>query len=116
MSRLIDTWWRLALLAVCVSAVAMVVTALVARGVGRVSVIDVAWGLTLTAIALAMRRCSARPRRGAVGSWSALVAVWGCRLAWHICRRSRGHGEDPRYEELLGGASGCRRRASARSS
>ena len=26
-----------------------------------------------------------------------LVVVWGGRLAWHICRRSRGHGEDPRY-------------------
>ena len=38
-------------------------------------------------------------------SWllALLVTVWGGRLAWHIARRSRGHGEDPRYEEMLGG-------------
>ncbi len=33
----------------------------------------------------------------------ALVAVWGGRLAWHILKRSRGHGEDPRYLKMLGG-------------
>jgi steroid 5-alpha reductase family enzyme len=98
----IGAWWGLALLAVCVSAVAMVITALVARRVGRVSVIDVAWGLTLTAIALAMAVAgTATPWR----RWLlfGMVAVWGCRLSWHILRRSRGKGEDPRYEELLDG-------------
>jgi steroid 5-alpha reductase family enzyme len=98
----IVTWWGLALLAVGVSAAAMVVTALVARRVGRVSVVDVTWGLALVAIALSMAVAgTATPWR----RWLvlALVAVWGCRLAWHILKRSRGKGEDPRYEELLGG-------------
>ena len=31
-----------------------------------------------------------------------VVGVWGGRLAWHIAGRSKGHGEDPRYEEILG--------------
>ena len=34
----------------------------------------------------------------------ALVAVWGGRLSSHIFTRSRGHGEDPRYEAILGGS------------
>jgi steroid 5-alpha reductase family enzyme len=33
----------------------------------------------------------------------ALVAVWGGRLAWHISRRARGAGEDPRYVQLMAG-------------
>ena len=31
-----------------------------------------------------------------------LVTAWGGRLAWHIHRRARGKGEDPRYAEMLG--------------
>ena len=31
------------------------------------------------------------------------MTLWGGRLAWHIAKRSGGHGEDPRYEEMLGG-------------
>ncbi|MGH3362198.1 MAG: DUF1295 domain-containing protein [Nocardioides sp.] len=83
-----------------VAAVAMVVTALVSRRVGRVSVVDVTWGLALTGCAIV---CAL------LGGWwlpwllLALVAVWGVRLSWHIWRRSRGHGEDPRYEALLDG-------------
>ena len=49
---MISTWWGLALLAVAIAALAMVVTALVARAVGRVSVVDVTWGLALVAIGL----------------------------------------------------------------
>jgi len=36
----------------------------------------------------------------------ALVAVWGGRLAWHIMRRAKGQGEDPRYVELMARGSG----------
>ena len=36
----------------------------------------------------------------------ALVGVWGVRLSAHILVRSRGHGEDPRYQEMLGGSLG----------
>ena len=85
-----------------VCAVAMTITALVARRLGRVSVVDVTWGLLLVAAALA---CALLADEDAWRSWllAALVAVWGGRLAWHIYRRSKGHGEDPRYEKLLGG-------------
>jgi steroid 5-alpha reductase family enzyme len=31
-----------------------------------------------------------------------MVVIWGIRLAVHIGRRNAGHGEDPRYEALLG--------------
>jgi steroid 5-alpha reductase family enzyme len=98
----ITTWWGLALLSVAIAAVAMVVTALVARAVGRVSVVDVTWGLALVAIGFG---CAVAGTGTPWRRWLvlALVAVWGCRLAWHILRRSRGQGEDPRYEELLDG-------------
>jgi steroid 5-alpha reductase family enzyme len=98
----ISSWWGLGLLAVAIAAVAMLVTALVARAVGRVSVVDVTWGLALVAIGLGVAVAgTGTPWR----RWLlfALTAVWGCRLAWHILRRSRGKGEDPRYEELLDG-------------
>ena len=29
--------------------------------------------------------------------------MWGLRLAWHIRGKLDGHGEDPRYEKLMGG-------------
>jgi steroid 5-alpha reductase family enzyme len=98
----ITTWWGLALLAVAIAAVSMVATALVARAVGRVSVVDVSWGLALVAIGLG---CAVAGTGTPWRRWLvfALVAVWGCRLAWHIGTRSRGKGEDPRYEELLDG-------------
>jgi steroid 5-alpha reductase family enzyme len=89
-------------LVLLVCAVAMTITALVARRVGRVSVVDVTWGLLLVATALT---CALLADADAWRSWllAALVAVWGGRLAWHIDRRSRGHGEDPRYLKMLGG-------------
>jgi steroid 5-alpha reductase family enzyme len=39
-----------------------------------------------------------------------MVAVWGGRLAWHIAKRSRGAGEDPRYEKLMAGGGGLVRK------
>lgn len=94
--------------AVCVAA--MLVTAYAARRAGRVSVVDVTWGLALTAVALVAALL------GDGAEWRAwllfgLVAVWGLRLSWHIWRRTvpsqgQGHGEDPRYTELLGSGRG----------
>ena len=87
--------------------VVMTVTALVARAVGRVAVVDVAWGLGFVAIAVTT---AAFADGDAVRRWllPVLVGLWGLRLAWHIRRRAvdavrSGGGEDPRYEELLGG-------------
>ncbi|MFN8192892.1 MAG: DUF1295 domain-containing protein [Nocardioidaceae bacterium] len=86
-------------------ALAMVVTALASRRLGRVSVVDVTWGLGFVVVALVsllvgLLLVRGDPTRGLL--LLAVVAVWGGRLAWHIARRSRGHGEDPRYAEMLG--------------
>ena len=99
---MISSWWGLGLLAVLVAASAMLLTAYAAHRAGRVSVVDVTWGLALAAIAVAAAIA------GTGTSWrrwlvAGLVAVWGARLAWHILKRSLGKGEDPRYEALLDG-------------
>ena len=87
-------------LSLLVAAAAMTVTALVARRVGRVSVVDVAWGTSFVAVAVLCAVWAGEPR-----PWLlvALVAPWGLRLAWHILRRSHGAGEDPRYAAMLDG-------------
>lgn len=86
--------------AMCV--LAMAITAYAARRAGRVSVVDVTWGLALTAVALV----SALLGEGdPLRRWLfvGLVTLWGLRLSWHVWRRgSAHHGEDPRYAELLG--------------
>lgn len=79
--------------------VAVMVGVLVAsRILGRVSVVDVAWGLGFVLVALLSALLG-----GHTLGWLlfVLTALWGLRLAWYIALRSRGHGEDPRYEELL---------------
>jgi steroid 5-alpha reductase family enzyme len=97
----ISTWWGLAVLAVALAAAAMLVTAYAARRAGRVNVVDVTWGLALAAIAVAgaIAGTGTTWRRWLV---AALVVVWGVRLSWHVYTRSRGHGEDPRYDTMLG--------------
>ena len=93
-------------LVLVVVAVAMVITALVARRLNRASVVDVTWGLAFVAAAVVCALVG--PSLTDADAWRAwllviLVAVWGGRLAWHILKRSRGHGDDPRYVKLLGG-------------
>jgi steroid 5-alpha reductase family enzyme len=93
---------------VCV-VVTMTVTALRARQLGVVAVVDVAWGLGFVVVAV-----SSTVVAYAAGSDSwrtllllALVAVWGGRLAWHVRSRALGEhqgAEDPRYAEMLGGS------------
>lgn len=90
------------LVALATAAGLMTVTALIARAVGRVAVVDIAWGLGFVAIAAttAVAADAGSARRWVV---LAMVGLWGLRLAWHLRRRAVGHGEDPRYTELLGG-------------
>ncbi|QFR02132.1 DUF1295 domain-containing protein [Streptomyces phaeolivaceus] len=70
-------------------------------GVHRI--VDVAWGGAVAAVAAVTFAVSAGhgdpARRLPV---TVLTVVWALRLAVHIARRGRGHGEDPRYEALLG--------------
>ncbi|WP_424215062.1 DUF1295 domain-containing protein [Streptomyces sp. BI20] len=79
-----------------------------ARGLHRV--VDVAWGLAFAAVSGVVFAVSAGAgdpgRRWLL--W-ALPTVWGVRLAAHIAWRSRGHGEDPRYERMLGRVPARRR-------
>ena len=91
--------------------VVFVATWAVGRRIGRFNVVDITWGLafvTIAAVTLAWarNRCDVATAR----QWLilALVTVWGLRLAGYIGWRSRGHGEDPRYERMLSRASGSR--------
>jgi steroid 5-alpha reductase family enzyme len=87
----------------------MLITFAVALRVGMHRVVDVAWGLAFVAVAVQTYAASAGAgdpgRRLLV---TVLTTVWGLRLAAHIARRGRGHGEDPRYEQMLGRARGNR--------
>ncbi len=88
------------------------VTYAVAARMGKHAVVDVVWGLGFVTIALVSYAVSrgldvGHPARSLLVA--ALTAGWGLRLALHIWRRSRGHGEDPRYAELLSRAKGNRR-------
>ncbi|WP_224276100.1 DUF1295 domain-containing protein [Nocardioides lacusdianchii] len=88
------------LVALLVALVVMGVTAAISKRVDRVAVVDVAWGSVFVAVALVLALVWPDAH-----SWllAVLVTLWGGRLAWHIAKRSKGHGEDPRYEEMLGG-------------
>ncbi|HEX4977672.1 MAG TPA: DUF1295 domain-containing protein [Nocardioides sp.] len=107
-----DDWSDLVAVMPATAAAVLVVlgaTFLVALRVGRHSVVDIAWGLGFVAVAaiayLLSDEVGDPARRRLV---LALTALWGIRLAAHIWRRSRGHGEDPRYDALLARAPGSR--------
>ncbi len=89
-----------ALVALLTAVVVMGVTAVISKRVDRVAVVDIAWGSVFVAIALVLALVWPDPHSGLL---AVLVSLWGGRLAWHIAKRSKGHGEDPRYEEMLGG-------------
>ncbi|MFF9641727.1 DUF1295 domain-containing protein [Kitasatospora aureofaciens] len=98
-------------LAATAGAALAVLLAAFALGVrtGRHRGVDVAWGLAFTAVAWTGYALSAGhgdlARRLLV---TILVTVWGLRLSAHIRWRSRGHGEDPRYDRMLAKAPGGR--------
>ncbi|MET8979992.1 DUF1295 domain-containing protein [Streptomyces sp. NPDC004539] len=87
----------------------MLATFAVALRVGVHRIVDVAWGIAFTAVAAVTFAASAG--HGDLGRRllvTSLTALWGLRLAAHIARRGRGHGEDPRYEAMLAKAPGSR--------
>jgi steroid 5-alpha reductase family enzyme len=86
------------------SLVLFVLSWLVALRLGRYNVVDVVWGLSFVLIAIVSFAWSAGH---GVDTWRrvlplVLVAVWGVRLSAYIGIRSRGKGEDPRYDAMLG--------------
>ena len=87
--------------ALLTAAVVMGVTAAVSRRVGRLSVVDVAWGLVLVALAWVSYAVGTHSVRSLL--LTVLVSAWGGRLAWHIRRRAVGGEEDPRYARLVEG-------------
>ncbi|MEX0173102.1 DUF1295 domain-containing protein [Streptomyces sp. LMG1-1-1.1] len=70
-------------------------------------IVDIAWGIAFAAVAIAAYSLAAGygddTRRTVV---AAATVLWGLRLAVHIARRGRGHGEDPRYARMLARAPG----------
>lgn len=65
---------------------------------GRNDIADVAWGLGFILVAaVSLASAGVYPPRGLLVS--ALVLVWGIRLALHIHARNRGKGEDQRYRQ-----------------
>jgi steroid 5-alpha reductase family enzyme len=99
-------WLTLPLSAAAITFVALA-TYVASRIVGRHNVIDVAWGLFFAATAAVLFVASAGFGDD-LRRWLLLLmpVVWGLRLAQHVARRSRGKGEDPRYEALLSKAPG----------
>ena len=95
-------WARLCLVAgasLATAGLAMGATALVSRRVGKVSVVDITWGLTFVAIAwMSAALGSGRPQAAALLGALVTRGVDGWRGK---CPRAPGPGEDPRYEELL---------------
>lgn len=85
------------------------VTLLVALRVGKHAVVDVTWGLGFVVVAatsFVVARSAAEIDAGRGLLLLVITGLWGTRLAWHIGQRSRGHGEDPRYEALMAKARG----------
>ncbi|MFB7591068.1 DUF1295 domain-containing protein [Streptomyces sp. NPDC056169] len=85
----------------------MLVTFVIASVKGVHRIVDVAWGLAFAAVAVVTWVLSAGygddGRRLVV---ALATCLWGLRLAFHIARRGRGHGEDPRYAKMLARAPG----------
>jgi steroid 5-alpha reductase family enzyme len=81
------------------------------KGVHRI--VDSAWGLAFAVVASVSCGLAAADGHGDPGRQAlatALTVVWGLRLALHIARRARGHGEDPRYARMLAKAGSSRAR------
>ena len=94
------------LLVSAASLVAMVLvytaTFLIGRRIGRYNVVDVTWGASFVVVAAVAAGVGTGDLLRRV-LFLALVAVWGLRLAWHMVGKSKGKGEDPRYDNLLKG-------------
>ncbi|MDV9187383.1 DUF1295 domain-containing protein [Streptomyces sp. SR27] len=85
----------------------MLVTFVIGAARGLHRIVDVAWGVAFTAVAVGAWFLAAGQGDDVRRTVVALAtSVWGLRLAIHIARRGRGHGEDPRYARMLARARG----------
>ncbi|MGA8211627.1 MAG: DUF1295 domain-containing protein [Nocardioidaceae bacterium] len=95
--------------AAAVATATQVAAYVASRRDGRTAVVDVAWGPGLAAIAVgtALVGSGDRVRRGML---AAGVTTWGLRLGSHLLQRMRSQDEeDPRYADMLEGASELQR-------
>ncbi|WP_330176673.1 DUF1295 domain-containing protein [Streptomyces sp. NBC_01498] len=96
-------------LAALAAAAVMLVTFALAVAKGLHRIVDIAWGIAFTAVAVTGLLASAGEGDGTRRLLvTVLTGIWGLRLAAHIARRGRGHGEDARYETMLARAPGNR--------
>ncbi|UZJ23477.1 DUF1295 domain-containing protein [Rhodococcus antarcticus] len=101
------------LLTLLLSAVAILVVFLATFGwalaAGKQAVVDIVWGPGFAVVALVAYLVAAGTDAGVGGRPTVLlvlVVAWGLRLGGHIFARSRGAGEDPRYEAIMAEATG----------
>ncbi|MFE9931909.1 DUF1295 domain-containing protein [Streptomyces sp. NPDC005533] len=89
--------------------VVLLATFAVAVRLGLHRIVDIAWGIAFSAVAVVTWLLSdGHGDDGRRLLVAAATVVWGLRLSAHIARRSHGHGEDPRYTALLDKARGNR--------
>ncbi|GAA3050453.1 DUF1295 domain-containing protein [Actinokineospora globicatena] len=93
------------LVALAVVVVVVGATFVVSVRRGRWDLIDTVWGLGFAAIAVVACVVSTGDLAQRL-TVTAMVVLWGVRLAAHIHRRNRGKPEDRRYVEILGNAKG----------
>lgn len=88
-----------ALVGLAVALVSVTVVWALSVRVADASIVDIYWGsgFVLLAWVYLVPAPGLTPR-----SWlvAALISAWGLRLSWHIFRRHRGQGEDPRYRAM----------------
>ncbi|MEV0247097.1 DUF1295 domain-containing protein [Nocardia sp. NPDC050712] len=96
--------WHTALIIWLASAVVLAVlqvaTYAVGRRLGRYNVVDVIWGFGFVLVAVVAALLGDGPWERRV-LLLVLVTAWGLRLSFYMLRRTSGHGEDPRYDQLL---------------
>ena len=93
------TFAAISITSLVVLAILQIATYAVGKRIGRYNVVDVIWGFGFVLVALVAALIGGGFRTTIV---ALLVAVWGLRLSWHMVQKSKGKGEDPRYDELLG--------------
>ncbi len=100
-------WSNFALVSACSLlgiALLQILTWVWSRQVEKWAVVDVVWGAGFAVVGVLSLVVGTGDltRRLLL---AALVCIWGLRLTWHIYSRSKGKGEDPRYEKLTKGMS-----------
>lgn len=79
-------------------AVFMIIVFTIAQFIKNNSIVDIGWGIGFILIALVLIFSKAESDSKSM-ALTAIVLIWGLRLAFHIFNRARGKGEDFRYAQ-----------------